>query len=394
MGLLGFFSGKEENPAVSALSPLLENLDDNIRESFVDSELLKEKLLKGRISLNDYKAACIGLLKLCTPHSGDDAENAAKSVLAYYIYSNYNTIASDAFAEYIANVDRSKRDVSVIRGLHMPSEIADPWRATWRYIAEKYGLTEEEFSDIVAFLFQTLNMTKTQGESIKVPKLALVVSFLPYGDFLAPIIFKSSGGKFGGNLASIFKSRKQDAALLKETIKGSGDVTVLIARSSAERDSLIKQLTDENVSRYAIIMLDKSGRSFELTSPLISGNMDAQLRKKLNDARKKVFAHFAPVFKELSPEERAGFVALLESLAVRESLGHLISPFKVGLVVPLSMTFATFLPVSAALVASGVVVMLTSCVLVTGTYWAYVYKKRLGNIRFLIKMSEFLQKKK
>ena len=392
MGLLGIFGGKGENPALSALSPLLEHLDDNIKESFVDSELLKGKLLKGRISLNDYKAACIGILKLCTPHKGDDAENAAKAVLAFYVYTNYNIIASDAFFEYISKVEQSKRDLTLLRGLHIPSEIADPWRATWRHIEVKYGLTEEEFSDIVAFLFQTLNLTKGGADSVRVPKSAFIISFLPYAQLLAPLGFKSFRGKLKDNLIGIFRGKKADNLALKQELKSANDVAVLIAHSEKERDRMVKRFRDEKVSRYGIIVLNKTG--LELTSPLLSGGMDYHFKKQLNEARKQVFAYFAPVFKDLSPEERAGFVAVLESIAVRESLGHVVTPFKVGFVVPLSITFATFLPVSWALFASGAVVMLASCVLVTGTYWSYVYKKRLGNIRFLIRMHEFMQKKK
>jgi len=392
MGILGIFGGKSGNPALSALSPILENLDDGLKESFVDSELLKGKLLKGRISLNDYKAACIGILKLCTPHGGDDAENAAKSVLAYYVYNNYNTIASDAFAGYIANSGHSKRDISLIRGLHIPSEIADPWRATWRHIEEKYNLTEEEFSDIVVFLFQTLNMAKGGEGSVKVPKSAFVITFLPYAQLLAPLGFRSFRGKLRANLAGIFRGKRSDNLALKQEIKASNDVTVLIAGSEKERDKMVKRFKDEKTSRYGIIVIKQTG--LELTSPLLSGGMDYRFKKKLNEARKRIFTYFAPVLKDLTPEERAGFVAVLESIAVRESLGHLVTPFKVGFVVPLSITFATFLPISWAIFASGAVVMLASCVLVTGTYWSYVYKKRLGNIKFLIRMHEFLHKKR
>lgn len=405
MGFLGIFGRSKEESAVSGLSPLtaiLSHLDPKTRFIFMESEIVKDKLLHGRASINEYKAACIKAMHFCLPLEGEEDKNAAKAILAFYLHTNYNKLASDAFANFIearglnkdniaahrADTAKAAADVNILSNLHISTGVDDPWHMTLKRIRAKYGLSEEQFEELVAFIFQTMNMTEAAGEKIKVPKTAFVVSMIPFVASLSPII--AAGGNFRANLTSIFTAKKTDKAALKEKIAQSADVTVLIVRSDKERDALIKQLADQKASKYAIIMLHADNQ-FELTSPLITRDNATQLKLTLMDARKKIFTYFAPLLKDLPPEERLGFMAVLESQAASTIIGKLAKPCEASVIVPLSITVATFLPVSWAILASSAAVLITSHVLANGAFWTYKYRKDIGNMKFLLNINKFLR---
>ena len=147
---------------------------------------------------------------------------------------------------------------------------------------------------------------------------------------------------------------------------------------------MIEEFKKAGVKNYGIIVLRKTG--LEITSPLIAKGLGDRFRKNCNRSRAMILSYFEPVLRDIKdPRERAAFMAIIECVAVRESLGFATFP-KTGLVVPMTVSFSAVLPPPAAFFAAHSTLMVVSCALTACAYWVYIYRKKVGNFKLLFRL--------